>query len=91
MSNKRTVKKKIKDEYQRLEEDILHYMSINKNQELAKPKAQLSELKEARKKFVSELNHAEKVTSQFVNDLLKKVVDDVDKRYKDLKALVSKK
>ncbi|ALO17197.1 hypothetical protein L21SP5_03591 [Salinivirga cyanobacteriivorans] len=91
MSNKRTVKKKIKDEYQRLEEDILHYMSVNKNQELTKPKAQLSELKEARKNFVSELNHAEKVTGQFVNDLLKKVVDDVDKRYKDLKALISKK
>ena len=91
MSNNRTVNKKIKNEYQRLEEVILKHMSVNKHQDDSKSNELLEEVKEAQKGFIGELNHAEKITNDYVSDLLKRVVDDVDKRYKALKGLVTKK
>lgn len=90
MAGKREIKKKIKNEYLRLEDDIKHHMQIDKSDDNSKAEELLSTITEARKKFVHELNHAEKITGEYVQDLLKRVVDDVDKNYKALKKLISK-
>lgn len=90
MASKKDAKKKIKNEYQRLEEDILHHMAINKEADHTKSKELLEQLKEARKAFISELNQAGENTNEFFKNLFSRVVDDVDKNYKILKDLVDK-
>jgi len=90
MASKREAKKKIKGEYKKLEEDILQYLKVGTDIDSAKANEMLEELKHSRDAFVKELNSTEEATNELFNDLFKRVVDDVDKKYKALKGLVTK-
>lgn len=91
MASKRETKKKIKSEYQKLQEDILNSMSVTAGVDLTKENDLLNKSKESQGKFVDELNHTEDKSNTFFNDLLKRVVDDIDNHYKSLKDLITKK
>ncbi len=91
MASKREAKKKIKNEYRRLEEDILQYMKVGSEKGKEKSKEMLAELKQASDTFVKELNNTEQTTNAFFTDISKRVIDDVDKKYKALKELVTQK
>ncbi len=90
MASKREAKKKIKGEYKKLEEDVFQYMKVGSDANLEKSKELLGDLRKTRDDFIKELNNAEEATNAFFNDLFKRVVDDVDKKYKSLKDLVTK-
>ncbi|MDA3866821.1 MAG: hypothetical protein PF489_08760 [Salinivirgaceae bacterium] len=91
MASKKEVKKRIRNEYNRLSEDIAQYIAINKEEGKEKVSTLLTEIDESQKNFGREINKAVDSSKQYYNDLIKRAVDDIDAKYQQLKAMASKK
>ncbi|MFO7863527.1 MAG: hypothetical protein R6U85_05970 [Salinivirgaceae bacterium] len=91
MASKREVKKRIRNEYKRLSEDIAQYLAIHKEEGKEKVSTLLTEIDESQKNFGREINKAVDNGTSYYNDLVKRAVDDIDAKYQQLKAMASKK
>jgi gas vesicle protein len=90
MATKREAKKKIKNEYRKLREDVQNYISKGKDVAKDKADALLVTIDSSEKSFVEEINKAEKDTKGYFKDLFGRAVDQIDKDYQELKKLISK-
>ena len=90
MASKKDVKKRIRNEYRRLSEDVAQYIAINKEEGKDKVSALLTEIDESQKNFGHEINKAVDKGTDYYNDLVKRAVDDIDAKYQQLKGMASK-
>ena len=88
MASKRILKKKVKQELDRLEFDLRQYMSLHAESDQAKINEILANTQQLRQSFIAEFKVKTKRTSKYFIDLVEQIIVDIDKNYNLLKDLI---
>ena len=90
MASRKIIKKKIKNEYLKLEEDILRILTSKTKTNVEDLYELLDKTRQSRDEFVKAINDETNKTKEQLKQVITKVVDDIDQHFNKLKEFIKK-